>query len=193
MYNLKKTNPDRYAVYQQFVSKQELGLISRLTWKEVELSSSTVSINSGGKVNKVKNYKTLVIPKIQIGQSHITFSQLSEGTFKTLALIFYIMTDSSSCLLIEEPEVCVHHGLLTRIISTIKAYSSEKQVILSTHSDLVLDLLEPKNVFVVAMTSTGTTTTGLESWIDKNGRTALKTYLAESGTLGEYWRSGGLS
>lgn len=193
LYTLRKNNPDLYTVYEQFISKNELGLISRLTWKEVHLSSNVAEVKSGGTFKKVRKYKTLVIPKIQIGQSHITFNQLSEGTFKTLAIVFYIMTDSSSCLLIEEPEVCVHHGLLSRIVSTIKSYSAFKQVIFSTHSDQVLDQLEPKNVFVMAMTRTGTTATAMESWVGPTGRAALTTYLEESGTLGEYWRAGGIS
>lgn len=193
LYTLKKKNPDLYKIYEEFISKRELGLVSRLTWKEIRLSSSVADVKSGGKVTKVRKYKTLVIPKIQIGSSHITFNQLSEGTFKTLAMIFYIMTDASSCLLIEEPEVCVHHGLLSRIISTIKAYAQTKQIIFSTHSDLVLDQLEPSNVVVVAMTRSGTTATPMETWVGSDGRAALHTYLEESGTLGEYWRSGGLS
>jgi predicted ATPase len=180
-------------VYEQFISRNELGLISRLTWKEVQLSSNVAEVKSGGTFKKVRKYKTLIIPKIQIGQSHITFNQLSEGTFKTLAMVFYIMTDASSCLLIEEPEVCVHLGLLSRIVSTIKSYSKSKQVIFSTHSDQVLDQLDPKNVFVVAMTRTGTTAVGMESWVGQKGRVALTNYLEESGTLGEYWRAGGLA
>lgn len=193
LYVLRRTNADLYEEYCRFVSRQQLGLISRLTWKEVELSSSTAEVRSGGNVNKIKKRKTLVIPKVQVGTSHITFNQLSEGTFKTLALAFYIITDSSRFLMIEEPEVCVHHGLLRRIVETIKAYAHRKQTIISTHSDLLVDELEPRHLFVVEMTSTGTRVKGLEAWLDRRGRDALHTYLAESGPLGEYWRSGGLS
>jgi len=193
LYTLKKANPELYDRYIQFISKEELGLISRLTWKDVKLSSHVAEVKSGGRFKKVRNYKTLVIPKVQIGASHLTFNQLSEGTFKTLAVIFYIMTDASRCLLIEEPEVCVHHGLLNRIVSTIKAYSTTKQVIFSTHSDLVLDQLDPENVFVIEMKRAGTTATPMIGWVGGKGRVALDNYLAESGTLGEYWRSGGLA
>lgn len=193
LYTLRKAKADLYDLYVRFISKEELGLVSRLTWKEVKLSSHIAEVKSGGGFKKVRNYKTLVIPKVHIGASHLTFNQLSEGTFKTLAMIFYIMTDASKCLLIEEPEVCVHYGLLNRIVSTIKAYSSTKQVIFSTHSDLVLDQLEPKNVFVVEMKRTGTVTTPMTEWVGDRGRAALDDYLAEAGTLGEYWRSGGLS
>ena len=193
LYSLRNSNIDLYNDYVTFVSRGQLGLISRLSWKAIELSSYAAEVKSGGRVSKVRKYKTLIIPKIQIGSSHLTFNQLSEGTFKTLATVFYIMTDASSCLLIEEPEVCVHHGLLTSIVNTIKAYSVTKQVIFSTHSDLVLDQLDPENVFVVEALKTGTSATGLAKWVGPRGKVALGTYLNETGTLGEYWRTGGLS
>lgn len=193
LYVLRRDNKDVYEEYCRFVSRSQLGLISRLTWKEIELSSSTAEVRSSGPVKKIKKIKTLVVPKVQIGTSHITFNQLSEGTFKTLALAFYIFTDSSKFLMIEEPEVCVHHGLLRRIVETVKAYSNRKQTIISTHSDLLVDQLEPRHLFVVEMTTAGTKVTGLEKWLDKGGRRALHSYLDEAGPLGEYWRSGGLS
>ncbi|MGH1510496.1 AAA family ATPase [Ralstonia solanacearum] len=112
LYRLKQLNEPLYDTYCRFVSRQQLGLLSRVTWKEIELSSSTAEVRNGGGVRKVRKRKTLVIPKVQIGSSYITFNQLSEGTFKTLALAFYIITDASRLLMVEEPEVCVHHGLL---------------------------------------------------------------------------------
>lgn len=193
LYGLKRDKPEEYASYCSFVARGELGLISRVTWKEIELSSYTAEVKSGGKIKKARKTKTLVIPKIQMGSAYITFNQLSEGTFKTLALIFYIMTDASSFLMIEEPEVCVHHGLLTRVVGTIKSYAANKQIMLSTHSDLLVDQLEPENVFVVEHLRRGTTAKPLQIWAGKRGAEALTEYLSESGTLGEYWRSGGLS
>lgn len=193
LYVLRRDNELLYEEYCRFVSKKHLGLVSRLTWKEIELSSSTAEVKGSGTVRKIKKRKTLVIPKVQVGSSHITFNQLSEGTFKTLALAFYIITDSSKFLMIEEPEVCVHHGLLRKIVETIKAYAHRKQTIISTHSDLLVDELEPRNLFVVEMTPSGTSVKELEGWLGKRGRDALHDYLAESGPLGEYWRSGGFS
>lgn len=193
LYRLKFENPDLYDSYCEFVSRRQLGLVSRITWREVVLSSNTAEVKSGGTVKKIKKTKTLVIPKVQVGTSHITFNQLSEGTFKTLALIFYTFTDSSRFLMIEEPEVCVHHGLLSRVVSTLKSHAKYKQTVISTHSDQLLDQLEPENVFVVEIGNTGTKAENLDKWLLANEKRALKDYLSESGTLGEYWKAGGLS
>jgi predicted ATPase len=95
--------------------------------------------------------------------------------------------------MVEEPEVCVHHGLLKKVIATIKSHSAIKQTIISTHSDLLLDELKPSQVFVVEINNAGTQVKNLDDWLDRGGKDALHEYLSESGTLGEYWRSGGLS
>ncbi len=193
LYSLKRNQSDQYDEYVQFVGPHHLGLISRLSWKEVKLSSHTVDVKSGGKFKKQKRFKTLLIPTIKVGHSLVSFNQMSEGTFRTLAMIFYVMTNTSDCLLIEEPEVCVHHGLLTKIVDTIKTYSIAKQIVLSSHSDVVIDRLEPTNVFVVENGPAGTRVSNLLSWAGKEGRSALRNYLREAGSLGEYWKTGGLS
>jgi predicted ATPase len=95
--------------------------------------------------------------------------------------------------LLEEPEVCVHHGLLSSILDIIKAFSRRKQIVISTHSDFVLDALAPDNVFVVRRSaSKGTTVARVSEKMTVRQYQSLKKYLMESGNLGEYWRHGDL-
>ncbi|NVO00042.1 MAG: ATP-binding protein [Geobacteraceae bacterium] len=118
---------------------------------------------------------------------------MSEGTFKTLALIFYLVTDKSSILLIEEPEVCVHHGLLNSIVELLDIYSKDKQIIISTHSDAVLDKLRIDNVFKVKRTNEkGTEVSSIKRNMKHIELKALKNYLLNDGSLGEYWKHGDL-
>jgi predicted ATP-dependent endonuclease of OLD family len=96
-------------------------------------------------------------------------------------------------MLIEEPEVCVHHGLLNSIIALLKLKSKKKQIAISTHSDYILDQLQLENLILVKRTKDrGTIAKPLSKSMKKNDFEALKTYLKESGNLGDYWRSGGL-
>lgn len=140
-----------------------------------------------------KKEKILVIPQFIIGRNELSPSQLSEGTFKTITLLFYLTTEKSSALLIEEPEVCVHHGLLSSIVELIKIYSGDKQIILSTHSDFVLDQVEPRNVYKVTRDKNeGTVVAPIEKSMSAAELSALKYYLQAEGNLGEYWRHGGL-
>jgi predicted ATPase len=134
-----------------------------------------------------------VIPQFRLGRQKLSPNQLSEGTFKTLALLFHVITEESSALLIEEPEVCIHHGLLSSILELVKSYSRRKQMIISTHSDYVLDHVTPENVLRVTFDkSQGTSVHHISKIMTAKEYLALREYLEQDGNLGEYWREGGL-
>jgi predicted ATPase len=135
----------------------------------------------------------VVIPQFRLGRQNLSPNQLSEGTFKTLTLLFHVITGDSTALLIEEPEVCVHHGLLSSILGLVKSYSRHKQMILSTHSDYVLDHVSPENVYRVTFDkSSGTSARPIRKTMTAKEYSALRAYLENEGNLGEYWREGGL-
>ena len=183
-------------VYQQFfdiVGPSGIGLVDSIKFEQVPTSSIDYSVKSGGRLQQRKREKVLVIPQFTIGKSELSPNQLSEGTFKTITLLFYIVTGSSDILLIEEPEVCVHHGLLASIVELIKVYSREKQIVISTHSDFVIDQVEPENVFSVTRDSEeGTKVHHIPGAMSSKELRALRTYLDSEGNLGEYWRLGAL-
>ncbi len=184
-------------VYKRFlttVNQDGIGLIDDINFKEVVMPSSSYQVQSGGEIKKIERVRLLIVPNFTINGSILSPNQLSEGTFKTLALLFYVLTDESKLLLIEEPEVCIHHGLLNSIISIIKTQSRKKQIVLSTHSDFVLDQLDPDNLILVQLQNDkGTTANTLTKLLSRNDYSALRSYLEEAGNLGEYWKEGGLS
>lgn len=193
MYVAHKAKSATFDEFMSIVGPDGIGLIDRLEFKEIETSSSNVSVLAGGKIRKKEKINLLVIPGFSIADSTLSPSQLSEGTFKTLALIFYLITDKSSLLMVEEPEVCVHHGLLNSIIELITVYSREKQIFVSTHSDTVLDSLEMENVFAVKRDPVdGTRVKNIAGSMKKKEIKVLREYLATEGSLGEYWKHGDL-
>ena len=135
----------------------------------------------------------LIVPQFTIGKHELSPNQLSEGTFKTITWLFYLVTEASSILLLEEPEVCVHHGLLSSIIELIKIYSRDKQIVVSTHSDFVLDHVAPENVYRVSITNqNGTKVDNIPKSMSRREFAALKEYMDKEGNLGEYWKHGAL-
>lgn len=182
--------------YNQFfdvIGPRGIGLVSKIDFKELPTSSIDYTVHSGGRVRQRKREKSLIVPQFTIGRNELSPNQLSEGTFKTITLLFYLMTERSSALLIEEPEVCVHHGLLSSIVELIKTYSKQKQIVLSTHSDFVLDKIDPRHVYkVVRDDDKGTVVSHITDEMSPDELAALKDYLAKEGNLGEYWKHGGL-
>lgn len=196
LYDMYSEYKERSEAYEEFVSivgSSGIGLVDKIDFKEIETSSTSVSVLTGGAVRKRDKVNLLVVPGFTISNNVLSPSQLSEGTFKTLALIFNLITDKSSMLMIEEPEVCVHHGLLSSIIELVNIYSKEKQIFISTHSDTVLDSVDVSNVYAVKRDELkGTEVKNISKIMKHKEMLALKEYLASEGSLGEFWKHGDL-
>ncbi|MEK6789483.1 MAG: AAA family ATPase [Pseudomonadota bacterium] len=193
MYQESRAKSESYQEFYELVGPNGIGLIEDLQFNEILTSSSNYSVLTGGNVKKSEKQNLLVVPSFQISGNRLSPSQLSEGTFKTLAMIFYLVTDKSAVLMLEEPEVCVHHGLLSSIVELIRIYSKSKQIFISTHSDAVLDKLNIENVFRVRRDSKiGTSVSSIKKQLKSKELAALKEYLANEGSLGEFWKHGHL-
>jgi predicted ATPase len=193
LYSSHKKNKRDYKEFLSVIGKDGLDLVSDIRYREIVLSRSRIEVKTGGRSVKKKTEDKIIIPTFLVRGNWLSPNQLSEGTFKTIALIFYLITDSGRFLLIEEPEVCIHHGLLSSIIELIKDFSERKQIVVTTHSDYVLDRLDPQNVFLVKNLKTkGTVVQAVPKALSANGFKALREYLDTTGNLGEYWRQGNL-
>jgi hypothetical protein len=192
MYTASKAFGQRYTQFIDIVGPKGLKLIDGLTFREVPTSSVDYSVRVGGRLVVRKRHRRLIVPQFKIGRQKLSPNQLSDGTFRTLALLFHIITENSTLLLIEEPEVCIHHGLLSSILELIKSFSQRKQMIISTHSDYVLDHVVPENVYRVSRDPiNGTAISHLTKSMTAKEFLALRNYLEREGNLGEYWREGG--
>lgn len=189
LYTTFKSNKALFKKFTNVVGPNSLNLIEEIKFYTHSIPKSQLRVKSGGKIEKIEGKKDIVVPSITIDNLKLSPNQLSEGTFKTIALIFYILKDNSSILIIEEPEVCVHHGLLSSIIELLKFESNNKQILISTHADSIIDKLVPENLILVNKESElGTKTTSLVDYLDQENLRYLKIYLREDGNLGEYWK-----
>ena len=192
LYTVYRQDTSSFNRYLSTIGSNGIGLISDVEFYEYDLPNSTFEVKTGGKIKQIDKERQIIVPSFKIDNAVLSPNQLSEGTFKTIALIFYILNDSSDLMLIEEPEVCIHHGLLNSILELIKFKSSEKQIIISTHSDYVLDKLSPENVILVLKDKeVGTLSVRLGDHLHKEDYASLKKYLNNVGNLGEFWKEGG--
>ncbi|MDQ7914695.1 ATP-binding protein [Pseudomonas sp. 102515] len=192
LYDAYKKDSDEYNHFIELVGPEGLNLIDGLSFQEIQTSASTYKVTVGGHITTKEKKNNLIIPNFKILENSLSPSQLSEGTFRTLGILFYLIKDHSPLMLIEEPEVCVHHGLLSSIIQLIKLYAQEKQIIISTHSDQLLDHLEIESVFKVDRTEEGTKIENIKKRLSNEELKALREYLRNEGGLGEYWKHGAL-
>ncbi len=189
LWGAKNSDADYFHQFHSVVGKDGMRIIDNIEFLEIEIPASVYQVSSGGTVAVKEVRKKIIVPRFNVNGIFLSPNQLSEGTFKSLALIYYILANKGDVLLIEEPEIGVHSGLLNGIISIITSMSAEKQIIVSTHSDGLISKLKPSNVFVAKnQEDSGIVVSPIPKYLSKSDYKAMKAYLEEQGTLGEYMK-----
>lgn len=193
LYRQHKENSPIFKKFCYLIGPDTLNLISSIDFKEFSIPSNKYEVISAGKYKLIESNRKLIIPEVKIDEKLLSLSQLSEGTFKTMSLLFYLLTDYSGIAIIEEPEVSVHRGLLLSLLEIFKSESIDRQIIISTHSETVLDNMKPDWVRIVKRVSRkGTQASALSKILSVSKYKRLKEYLSETGSLGEYFKEEGI-
>ena len=79
-------------------------------------------------------------------------NEISDGTLSTLALLCVVNDPRKSLILIEEPENSVHPWIVRNLIEHFKevAETAGKNIILTTHSPVLIDMLYPKEIWCIS-------------------------------------------
>jgi predicted ATPase len=112
-------------------------------------------------------------------------NRLSDGTLRWLSLLAILLNPSAQSLVcIEEPEIGLHPDLLPLLAQLLREASERMQLIVTTHSDALVDALSdtPESVLVCEKHEGSTAMRRLD-------RTALSEWLKDY-TLGQLWRRG---
>jgi predicted ATPase len=75
--------------------------------------------------------------------------EVSDGTLQTLALLVTIFDPASSVLVLEEPENSVHPWIIRQVLQACRLASKTKQIILTTHSPLIMNAVEPSEIWII--------------------------------------------
>ena len=115
--------------------------------------------------------------------TEVTAAEMSEGMLYWLAFAILSSLSSRSVLLIEEPENGLHPGRIREVVQILRKTSERTQVIMATHSPLVINELQPEEVTIVTRSSEhGTICTPMTR--TKNFEERARIY-----ALGELWLS----
>ncbi len=146
--------------------------------------------------------KNLVL-EFEVNGSILPFDSLSDGTKRMFCVIAEVaaentyrfadgVVDSDSkmdrILLIEEPELGIHPHQLQLLMDFLKEQAQYKQIIITTHSPQVLDILKSDELNRVIIAShTREKGTQLRHLTEKEEAKA-KNYMHETGFLSDYWK-----
>lgn len=115
--------------------------------------------------------------------TRIPSRSVSDGVLLYLGYLYLVLgPNPAPLLLVEEPETGLHPGMLRKLVElfqnmTTGAYGgAATQVILTTHSPMLLNLIEPQGIRVVQRGADGATTitpfmnpAGIEALLDYQG------------------------
>ncbi|MCU0661748.1 MAG: ATP-binding protein [Myxococcota bacterium] len=113
----------------------------------------------------------------------VAADRMSEGLLYFLGFAALPYLEPVSVLLVEEPENGLHPARIREVVNVLKAISRNTQVLIATHSPLVINELEPEQVSLVTRTENeGTKVTPISKTANFEERN--KVY-----ALGELWLS----
>ena len=119
------------------------------------------------------------------GRFTVPATRLSDGTLRYLCLLAVLCHPNPPPLVcIEEPELGLHPDVLPTLAELLKEAATRTQLIVTTHSDVLVDAMSdrPEAVFVAEKSDTGTTLNRLDA-------EKLKPWL-EKYRLGQLWTRG---
>jgi hypothetical protein len=118
----------------------------------------------------------------------VNIGLLSDGTLRVFQILVALIDPQTKLLLLEEPEIAIHPGLLGRLLEEVDAYSTDRQILLSTQSPQVVSWAKPDSLRLVERVNVATRARGL----DEEECSRIAQYLDDQGTLGDYVYAGGL-
>lgn len=123
------------------------------------------------------------IGAILVDGTKVRGTEMSEGLLYWLAFAILPFVDDTSLILVEEPENGLHPSRIAEVMKVLRTVSANTQVILATHSPLVINEMHPEEVTILTRTAAeGTRATRIDRTSHFQSRE--KVY-----ALGELWLS----
>lgn len=179
--------------FKSFIEVKELSIYTPI--QDIRFSNSIRISKIDPTLFEIRN----IVFEYKIGNDWLSWEALSDGTRRMLYLYFKsarvsivfagdVMWDFKPIILIEEPEIGIHPHQLHSLMTFLKEKSKEQQVIISTHSPQVLDVLGANELDRIKIAEIdyekGTIIRGLtDGEISK-----AQQYLKSEGMLSDYWR-----
>lgn len=183
--HLSLTDKPSFDELRTLLGDNGLGLLSDIRIEPVRLRAKPQS-EKADKLDEAfeSAYAISFVPGTGLAGAGRSFrySGLSAGTWRILQLLTYLVFDKNSCMLLEQPEDSVHPGLLAKVVDILRTYSGRTQLICTTHSPRVMNLVGPAGIRLVTATDGSTTVDALSS----TSLEAAKDYLQDEGTLAEF-------
>jgi AAA domain, putative AbiEii toxin, Type IV TA system len=106
----------------------------------------------------------------------------ADGTLRVVEIVSQLLQKGITCLLVEEPELAVHPGLLGKLLALMTSYSLDRQIVVTTHAPQVVDWATPAQLRLVEGEGGATRIRRIE----EPQISLLAQYLQDQGTLADF-------
>lgn len=142
-------DPERLNELEDLLGPDGLAVIEKINVTVYDMPGAAGKVKAEQAQNKL--YFVQFAPSMHHGEPTFWLSDLSFGTRRVTRLLVNILHDSAVLSLLEQPEDGVHPGLLYRILPTLRSYSTDTQIFITSHAAQVLNMAEPEELRLVEM------------------------------------------
>lgn len=173
---------------EQFINEFFMNLPLYSPISKVDLDKRMVVSQIQGNEEKLSNLLNAL--KFYVNGNWWTWDDLSDGT-KRLFYIICEVTSYNELVFVDEPELGIHPNQLSRLMDFLKEQSSEKQIIITTHSPQVLnELSEDELDRIIVTRHEGERGTQMYH-LSEEEKGFAKGYMENGAFLSDYWVQSG--
>lgn len=112
----------------------------------------------------------------------------SDGVLRVVKIVLSLLREGTTCLLLEEPELAIHPGLLGRLLALMESYSLDRQIILTIHSPQVVNWCSASQLRLIERIENITRVRSIE----ESQMSRITQYLNDQGTLADFLYGGAI-
>lgn len=150
--------------------------------RNIEIEEYSESRSSKIKSDATPQKRYLIAFEVETG--YVVYHELSFGTKRIFQALIAIFCEPSSVMLLEQPEDGIHPGLLARLVNVLLSYADPMQLILTSHSSTVLNIMGAQNIRIVQLSNGETHVHALST----DELTRADQYVDLTGQLADYIR-----
>lgn len=182
--------------FEQSFSDVKKNLNQYTPIENIRLSDSIRVAKTDASTFELRN----LVFEYQINGEWLSWNALSDGTKRLIYMVFALepveisINNSrlrkivSPIALIEEPELGIHPHQLHLLLGFLKEKAESQQIIITTHSPQVLDVLGENELDRIFITEIEPEKGTAIRKLNKNEIAKAKKYLEQEGMLSDYWR-----
>jgi predicted ATP-dependent endonuclease of OLD family len=195
----KLTEDELYHIFQNSFEKTHSNLkeqVLRYTpLEDIRLSNSLRMAKIDSSIYEIRN----LVFEYKLNGNWFSWNGLSDGTKRLLYVLFSISDiriavdvndeyEITPIVFFEEPELGIHPHQLHLLMTLLKERAEKQQIIISTHSPQVLDVLGADDLHRIFITEIEPEKGTILRKMTNDEIAKAKAYLKDEGMLSDYWR-----